>query len=273
MSLLGTLSRFAPRAWVDSTRGLFRISSPRFHNTDAHAHADHAHADHAHAECTHAECAHAEQNKAGAKNSTLTASSTSTTTSTTTDRKVVLASHYSRILTALGEDIHREGLLKTPDRAAKAMLEFTHGYEVDPRRILAQALFHEETHGQLVMLRDIEFFSLCEHHLVPFVGKATILYQPQGKIVGLSKLARITDVFARRLQVQERMTKEIAECLQEVLDPKGVAVKLEATHFCMAMRGVRKSGVTTTTTYMTGVFRTDTEARKEVISQMNQNSS
>lgn len=150
-----------------------------------------------------------------------------------------LAFHYKEILTLLGEDPQRDGLLKTPERVAKAMQFFTQGYDMDPAAILRSAMF-EEDYKQMVIVKDIEIYSLCEHHMVPFFGKAHIAYIPNGKIVGLSKIPRVVDCFARRLQVQERMTREILNCIHETLNPLGVAVVIEARHLCMSMRGVQK---------------------------------
>ncbi|KAL1861356.1 hypothetical protein VTK73DRAFT_7131 [Phialemonium thermophilum] len=166
------------------------------------------------------------------------------------------------ILEALGEDKHREGLVKTPTRFAKAMLFFTKGYGEDPTSVLEGAIFHESNHG-LVLVKDIEFSSLCEHHLVPFVGKVHLAYLPNGRVVGLSKVARIVEVFARRFQVQERLTREIADSMFDILKPLGVAVVIEATHFCMVMRGVQKLAASTTTTCMLGEFQTNREQRED----------
>jgi GTP cyclohydrolase I len=160
---------------------------------------------------------------------------------------------YTEILKALGEDITRNGLEKTPERAAKAMHFLTQGYEMDANAILQGALF-DENHNQMVIVKDIELYSLCEHHMLPFYGRAHIAYIPNGKIVGLSKLARVVDVFARRLQVQERLTIQIRDALQQALNPLGVAVVIEAKHLCMMMRGVSKQNSTTTTSAFTGEF-------------------
>ncbi len=174
-----------------------------------------------------------------------------------------LAEAYTKILDAVGEDPDREGLLKTPDRAAKAMLYFCKGYEQDPAEILKSALF-EEDYSEMVIVKDIELYSLCEHHLVPFFGKAHIGYIPKGKIVGLSKIARIVDAYARRLQVQERMTHEILHCIQDSLNPYGAAVVIEARHMCMMMRGVQKQNSITTTSAFTGIFK-HVETRNEFL--------
>jgi GTP cyclohydrolase I len=171
---------------------------------------------------------------------------------------------YLNILKELGEQPNREGLLKTPTRAAKAMQYLTHGYDLDPSAILRSAMFKEE-YKQMVIVKDIEVYSLCEHHLLPFFGKAHIAYIPNGYIVGLSKIPRIVDAFARRLQVQERLTTEIRDCIQETLKPIGVAVVIECCHLCMQMRGIQKQNSVTTTSAFTGEFLKDT-TRSEFIS-------
>jgi GTP cyclohydrolase I len=165
-----------------------------------------------------------------------------------------IAEHYSEILKTLGEDVGREGLLKTPHRVAKSMHFLSSGYHMDAYAIMRGAIFHEEQ-SQMVVVKDIELYSLCEHHLLPFYGRAHIAYIPNGKIVGLSKLARIVDVYARRFQVQERLTIQIRDCIQETLDPQGVAVVIEAKHLCMMMRGVQKQNSVTTTSAFTGEFQ------------------
>ncbi len=175
-----------------------------------------------------------------------------------------LEESFEGIIKHVGEDASREGLLKTPERAAKAMQFITQGYEQDASAILKSALFEEE-HQQMVLVKDIEMYSLCEHHMLPFFGKAHIAYIPNGKIVGLSKLPRVVDVFARRLQVQERLTHQIRDCIQEALNPSGVAVVIEARHMCMQMRGVQKQNSVTTTSAFTGEFLKDS-TRKEFIS-------
>jgi GTP cyclohydrolase I len=175
-----------------------------------------------------------------------------------------ISSSYDNILNKVGENPSREGLLKTPQRAAKAMQFLTHGYEIDPVEILKSAMFKED-YSQMVIVKDIEVFSLCEHHLLPFFGKAHIAYIPNGYIVGLSKLPRVVDAFARRLQVQERLTNEIRDCIQQTLDPLGVAVVIECSHLCMQMRGVQKQNSVTTTSAFTGEFLKDS-TRKEFIS-------
>lgn len=164
-----------------------------------------------------------------------------------------LAFHYKAILNLLGEDSEREGLLRTPLRIAKAMQFFTHGYLVDPEQILLQARFTEE-YQQMVIVKDIELYSLCEHHLVPFHGRAHVAYIPNGHITGLSKIARVVEAFARRLQVQERLTTQIRDCIQKTLNPIGVGVVIEAQHMCMQMRGVQKQNSVTTTSAFTGEF-------------------
>lgn len=171
---------------------------------------------------------------------------------------------YAEILRSSGEDPTREGLLKTPERAAKAMQFLTHGYDIDPAEILKSAMFAED-YRQMVIVKDIEVYSLCEHHLLPFFGKAHIAYIPDGYIVGLSKIPRLVDAFSRRLQVQERLTTDIRNCIQETLKPLGVAVVIEAQHLCMQMRGVQKQNSVTTTSAFTGEFLED-KTRAEFIS-------
>jgi GTP cyclohydrolase I len=178
--------------------------------------------------------------------------------------KKVAENVYS-ILEQIGEDPLRQGLLKTPERAAKAYSFITQGYEQDARKILRSAMFDED-YSEMVLVKDIELYSLCEHHMLPFFGKAHIAYIPNGKIVGLSKIPRIVDVFARRLQVQERLTIEIRDAIQETLDPVGVAVVIEAQHLCMQMRGVSKQNSATTTSAFSGSFLEDNKTRKEFIS-------
>ena len=167
-----------------------------------------------------------------------------------------LSYHYREILSLLGEDPTREGLLKTPERVAKAMAFITKGYAQDPVQIVTSAIFREE-YKQMVLVKDIELFSLCEHHLMPFVGKAHVAYIPNGYITGLSKIARVVECYARRLQVQERLTVQIRDCIQRALNPIGVAVVIEASHMCMQMRGVEKQGSATTTSAFTGIFLSD----------------
>ncbi len=173
-----------------------------------------------------------------------------------------LAGHYKEILKLLGEDPTREGLIKTPERVAKAMLYFTHGYDQNPEEIIRSAMFTED-YKQMVVVKDIEIYSLCEHHMVPFIGKAHVAYIPNGKVVGLSKIPRVVDAFARRLQLQERLTTQIKDCIQQTLQPIGVAVVVEAQHLCMSMRGVQKQNSVTTTSDFTGAFMNDPKTREE----------
>ena len=173
-----------------------------------------------------------------------------------------LAESFKQILTTVGEDPNREGLLKTPVRAAKSMLFLTHGYEQNPREILTSALFKED-YKQIVVVKDIEIYSMCEHHLLPFFGKAHVGYIPNGTIVGLSKIPRVVEAFARRLQLQERLTTQIKDCLQDVLNPLGVAVVIEAQHLCMSMRGIQKQNSVTTTSEFTGAFLKNSNTRQE----------
>jgi GTP cyclohydrolase I len=170
--------------------------------------------------------------------------------------------HYREILRLLGEDPDREGLLKTPERVAKAMSFITKGYAQDPIAILRSAMFKEE-YQQMVLVKDIELFSVCEHHMLPFIGKAHVAYIPNGHITGLSKIARVVECFARRLQVQERLTVQIRDCIQQALNPLGVAVVIEASHTCMQMRGVEKQRSVTTTSAFTGCFLSDIRTREE----------
>lgn len=181
-----------------------------------------------------------------------------------------ISGHYAEILAELGENPSREGLLKTPERVAKALQFLTHGYDVKPSEILKSAMFEEE-YSQMVVVKDIEVFSMCEHHMLPFFGKAHIAYIPNGYIVGLSKIPRVVDAFARRLQVQERLTNEIRDCIQDTLNPAGVAVVIECKHLCMAMRGVQKQNSVTTTSAFTGEFvndKTRTEFLKLITSSL-----
>ena len=178
------------------------------------------------------------------------------------DRIEKLAYHYREILSLLGEDPEREGLIKTPERVAKAMSFVTKGYAQDPVEIINSATFKED-YKHMVLVKDIELFSMCEHHMMPFVGKAHVAYIPNGRITGLSKIARVVECYARRLQVQERLTVQIRDCIQEALNPIGVAVVIEASHMCMQMRGVEKLGSATTTSAFTGVFLKDTRTREE----------
>ena len=173
-----------------------------------------------------------------------------------------LAEHYKAILELLGEDPQREGLIKTPERVAKAMQFLTQGYSADPVAILNSARFKED-YQQMVLVKDIEIYSMCEHHMLPFYGKAHVAYIPNGCITGLSKIPRVVESFARRLQVQERLTVQIRDCIQETLNPLGVAVVIEAAHMCMQIRGVQKQNSVTTTSAFTGVFLKDIRTREE----------
>jgi GTP cyclohydrolase I len=177
--------------------------------------------------------------------------------------RALMADHMRDVLSLLGEDTGREGLAKTPDRVAKAMQYLTKGYWQDPEEILRSALFREN-YRQMVIVKDIDLFSMCEHHLLPFFGKAHVAYIPDGYVTGLSKIARVVDVFARRLQVQERLTTQIKDCIQNTLNPMGVMVVIEAQHMCMQMRGVEKQNSTTTTSDFTGIFR-EQKTREEFI--------
>jgi GTP cyclohydrolase IA len=174
-----------------------------------------------------------------------------------------LSDHYYNIIELIGEDPTREGLEKTPERVAKAMQYLTHGYDLDPSEILRSAMFRED-YRQMVVVKDIEIYSMCEHHMLPFIGKAHVAYIPNGYIVGLSKIPRVVDAFARRLQVQERLTTQIRDCIQDTLKPLGVAVVIEAHHMCMMMRGIQKQNSVTTTSDFTGAFLTD-KTRAEFI--------
>ncbi|MFD0932141.1 GTP cyclohydrolase I FolE [Psychroflexus salinarum] len=174
-----------------------------------------------------------------------------------------IKSNYLSIIENIGEDPSRNGILKTPERAAKAMQFLTQGYEMDPQKILLGAMF-EEDYDDMVLIKDIELYSLCEHHMLPFFGKVHVAYIPNGKIVGLSKIPRIVDVFARRLQVQERLTHDILECINDTLQPKGVAIVIEAQHMCMMMRGVQKQNSATTTSGFRGEFKKQ-ETRNEFL--------
>ncbi|MDR1344544.1 MAG: GTP cyclohydrolase I FolE [Tannerellaceae bacterium] len=172
-----------------------------------------------------------------------------------TQTKETLSTHYKDIIRLLGEDPEREGLLKTPERVAESMRFLTGGYNENPEETLASAMFREEGYKQMVIVKDIDFFSLCEHHLLPFFGKAHVAYIPNKYITGLSKIPRVVDIFARRLQIQERMTLQIKECIQKTLNPLGVMVVIEAQHMCMQMRGVSKQNALTTTSDFTGFFQ------------------
>ncbi len=174
-----------------------------------------------------------------------------------------LKENFTQILTGVGEDVSREGIVKTPERAAKAIQFLTQGYDMDPNKILTAAMFKED-YNNMVLVKDIELYSLCEHHMLPFFGKVHVAYIPNGYIVGLSKIPRVVDVFARRLQVQERLTNEIMHAIQDALDAQGVAVVIEASHMCMMMRGVEKQNSMTTTSAFTGVFK-QAETRNEFL--------
>ena len=174
-----------------------------------------------------------------------------------------MSGFYQEILKDLGENPEREGLVKTPERVAKALQFLTHGYDIDPKKLIESAMFNED-YSQMVIVKNIEVYSMCEHHMLPFFGKAHIAYIPNGKIVGLSKIPRVVDAFARRLQVQERLTNEIRDCIHETLQPLGVAVVIEASHMCMQMRGIEKQNSVTTTSAFTGQF-TDKTTRQEFI--------
>ena len=186
-----------------------------------------------------------------------------------TDIEQELASHYRRIIELLGEDPSREGLLKTPTRVAKAMQVLTRGYQMDAHKVLTDALFRED-YSQMVIVKDIDFFSLCEHHMLPFYGKAHVAYIPNGYITGLSKIARVVDIYAHRLQVQERMTQQIKDCIQETLKPLGVMVVVEARHMCMQMRGIEKQNAITTTSDFSGAFN-QAKTRQEFMNLIHNN--
>ena len=171
---------------------------------------------------------------------------------------------YKSIIEQLGENPNREGLLKTPERVAKSMKFLTSGYDINPDDLINQAIFHEE-YSEMVLVKNIDIYSLCEHHMLPFFGKAHVAYIPNGKIVGLSKIPRVIDAYSRRLQVQERLTIEIRDCIQRTLEPKGVAVVIECCHMCMQMRGVQKQNAQTTTSAFTGLFLSNDSTRKEFI--------
>tara|TARA_B100000427_G_C15374751_1_gene536017 strand:+ start:262 stop:834 length:573 start_codon:yes stop_codon:yes gene_type:complete len=182
---------------------------------------------------------------------------------------ITLAKNIKNVLKEIGEDPLREGLLKTPERVAKSMSFLTSGYTENPKKIIQSAVFTENC-NQMVIVKDIEMYSLCEHHILPFFGKAHIAYIPDGKIVGLSKIPRVVDIFSRRLQVQERLTDEIKECLQSTLKPKGVAIVIEAQHLCMQMRGVQKQHSITTTSAFSGIFLSDLKTRAEFMNLIKQ---
>jgi GTP cyclohydrolase IA len=183
----------------------------------------------------------------------------------------VIEKNVKEILKEIGEDVNREGLKKTPHRVAKAYEFLTQGYNKKIKDVLNGAIF-EEKYDEMVIVKDIDFYSMCEHHLLPFFGKVHIAYIPNGKIVGLSKIPRIVDVFARRIQIQERMTQEIADTIQEFLNPRGVGVVVEAFHMCVAMRGVQKQNSTTTTSAMHGIFKSDPRTRSEFLTLISKQS-
>lgn len=189
----------------------------------------------------------------------------------TTDKLQEIQKHYSEIIRLLGEDVNREGLIKTPERVAKAMATLTRGYDMDPEAIINSAKFKED-YNQMVIVKDIQFYSLCEHHMLPFYGKAHVAYIPNGYITGLSKIARVVDVFSHRLQVQERMTTQIKECIQNALNPLGVMVVIEAKHMCMQMRGVEKQNSITTTSDISGAFN-QSKTREEFLSLISKDQS
>src|SRR5450432_2209337 len=197
---------------------------------------------------------------------TLTTSEPLTAASLTTQEL------YRELLVRLGEDPTRDGLLDTPERMEKSMAFLTRGYAMDVKTVLHEALFDVD-YDEMVIVKDIEFFSMCEHHLLPFFGKAHIAYVPNGKVIGLSKIPRVVDVFARRLQVQERLTTQIADAISDAIDPQGVAVILEAQHLCMMMRGVEKQQSATVTSAMRGVFKTQLQTRNEFLSLVRRNGS
>ena len=175
-----------------------------------------------------------------------------------------IAKQYKLVLSEIGENPEREGLIKTPERVAKAMQFLTNGYSINPDDLIKKAIFHE-AYSEMVIVKDIEVYSMCEHHMLPFFGKAHVAYIPDGKIVGLSKIPRVIDAYSRRLQVQERLTIEIRDCIQRTLEPKGVAVVVECCHMCMQMRGVQKQNSVTTTSAFTGLFLKNDATRKEFI--------
>ena len=176
----------------------------------------------------------------------------------------VIVDSVKEILSAIGEDAEREGLLRTPERVAKSYAELLSGYRTDPIELLNDAIFNV-TYDEMVIVRDIEFYSMCEHHMLPFIGRAHVAYLPDGKVIGLSKIPRIVDMFARRLQVQERMTRQISELIDELLHPKGVAVVVEGLHLCSVMRGVKKHDARMTTSSMSGAFRANLPTRQEFL--------
>lgn len=184
------------------------------------------------------------------------------------NEKISFENSVKNMLSIVGEDVNREGLIKTPERVFKAFKFLTSGYEQDPHVVLGDALF-ESTNNEMVLMRDIEFYSLCEHHLLPIIGRVHVAYIPNGKVVGLSKIPRMVNIYARRLQIQEQMTEQIAQALQDIISPKGVAVVVEARHMCVEMRGVEKINSTTTTSALRGCFLKNAETRKEFFSLIN----
>jgi GTP cyclohydrolase IA len=182
----------------------------------------------------------------------------------------ILSKNFKEVIDQIADDSNREGLVRTPERVAKAMQFLTKGYDEDPDAIVGEAIFHEE-YSEMVIVKDIEVYSLCEHHMLPFFGKAHVAYIPDGKIVGLSKIQRVVDAYSRRLQVQERLTLEIRDCIERTLSPKGVAVVMEASHMCMQMRGVQKQNSVTTTSAFTGIFMSNPSTRKEFINLVQAN--
>ncbi len=180
-----------------------------------------------------------------------------------------LTLHYKEIIKLIGENPEREGLLETPERVAKAMLFLTQGYDMDPEAILESALFTDD-YKEMIVVKDIEIFSMCEHHMLPFIGKAHVAYIPNGKITGLSKIARVVEVYARQLQIQEKLTRQIKNCIQKTLNPLGVAVVIEARHLCMQMRGVQKQNSVTTTSDFTGAFQNQ-NTRQEFLNLIGHN--
>jgi len=184
------------------------------------------------------------------------------------DKNLELEKSVEKILELLGEDINREGLIKTPKRVAKSLQFLTSGYQEDPREVLNQALF-TSSNDEMVVVRDIEFYSMCEHHILPIIGRVHVAYIPDGKVVGLSKIPRIVNIFARRLQIQEQMTEQIADAITEIIAPKGVAVVIHARHMCMEMRGVQKINSTTVSSALRGLFKSDTRTRNEFYNIIN----
>ncbi|MFL1706037.1 GTP cyclohydrolase I FolE [Campylobacter sp. MOP7] len=183
-------------------------------------------------------------------------------------QKISFENSVKNMLEIIGEDVNREGLIKTPERVFKAFKFLTQGYEQDPKEVLNDALF-ESSNNEMVLMRDIEFYSLCEHHLLPIIGRVHVAYIPDGKVVGLSKLPRMVNIFARRLQIQEQMTEQIASAIQEVIRPKGVGVVIEARHMCVEMRGVEKINSTTTTSALRGIFIKNADTRREFFALIN----